>query len=230
MKSKPAISSWEKWTLMSVIILGLSGVVIWFNLRVFGVEDGAPYIAVVGLVALASLLITRHVKRHPVVMAFVVGAFIFDILFTVCLTINAAYSLSIMREMSVAGVAERELAGNLETVGKLKSDRAQRAALSMLDRTAPTATRSSVFSAHEKNLRWIMIAELTLAGIAIFTLIGLSIFDKDGNGIPDALESPTLSVPSVAGLGDRGFSHTATASAARGRGQVYTAEGPVRPQ
>lgn len=194
---KPAIASWEKWVLMTVIIFGLSGIVVWFNLRVFGLADGAPYIAVVGLVALASLLITRHVRRYPVVFSFVVAAYIFEVLLTVCLCVNAVYSLSVLRAMSVAGMSDASLSQNLKIVGDLKTATVQRDALTLLKSTAQP-TRAEVFSEHERILRLIMLVELGLSGLAIFGLIGISIFDKNEKGIPDSVEAePTASLPSV---------------------------------
>ena len=194
---KPAIASWEKWVLMTVIIFGLSGIVVWFNLRVFGLADGAPYIAVVGLVALASLLITRHVRRYPVVFSFVVAAFIFEVLLTVSLCINAIYSLSTMRAMSVAGIGEERMTQNLKIVSDLKTATVQRDALNVLKSTAQP-TRSGVFSENERILRLIMFVELGLSGLAIFGLIGISIFDKNENGNQDSVEAaPTASLPSV---------------------------------
>lgn len=197
-------ASWEKWALMSVIILGLSGVVVYFNLRVFGIQDGAPYCAVVLFMVLVSLLITRHIKRRPVTVNFVRAAFVFEVLLTIALGVNVTYSLSVMREMSVAGQAEERQTENLkattqnvEAIGKLTSPAAQRAAARALeaqqkaqagDKPAPVVSRAAVFSANEKVLFWIMIAELSVAMLATFTLLGLSVFDRDMSGVPDFLE------------------------------------------
>jgi len=227
---KPVMSGWEKWLLMSVIILGLSAIVVYFNLRVFGLTDGAPYVAVVSLMALTSLLITRHVKRYPVTTSFVVAAFIYEILLTATLATNAAYSLSVMRVMSVAGQGEAAMAANLETATKFKTDRAQREALALVSHQAPTASRSAVFAEKENFLFRLMLLELCFVGIAIFSLIGLSIFgDRDGNGIPDFLESTkpdrsemnSLPLPNAVALAMR---HTAR------RSPAPLVEGPERPQ
>jgi len=227
---KPVMSGWEKWLLMSVIILGLSAIVVYFNLRVFGLIDGAPYVAVVSLMALTSLLITRHVKRYPVTTSFVVAAFIYEILLTATLATNAAYSLSVMREMSVAGQGEAALSANLETATKFKSDRAQREALALVSHQAPTASRSAIFAEKEQTLFRLMLLELSFVGVAIFSLIGLSIFgDRDGNGIPDFLESTKPERPEptslpLSNVGALAMRHTAR------RSPAPLVEGPERPQ
>lgn len=200
----PGFSAWEKWMVMTVIILGLSGVVIYFNLRVFGLADGLPYIAVVSFIALVSLLVTRHIKRYPVTANFIKAAFIFEILLTLALGVNAAYSLSVMREMSVAGQTEERQTTNLkattqnvEAIGKLSSPAAQRAAARALeaqqkqqggDKPAQIVSRAAVFAEKEAVLFWIMISELCAAMLATFALLGLSVFDKDQSGVPDFLE------------------------------------------
>lgn len=201
----PGFAGWEKWAIMTVIIIGLASVVIYFNLRVFGIEDGAPYIAVVLFIVLVSLLVTRHVKRVPVTANFIKAAFIFEILLTVALGVNAAYSLSTMREMSIAGEAEKLQSENLKAVGqtidaagKLQSKAAQRAAMRALEAqtkapspespAAAPVTRAAVFSQKERILFWIMISELAIAMLATFALLGLTVFDKDLSGIPDFLE------------------------------------------
>jgi hypothetical protein len=133
----PVMAGWEKWLLMTVIILGLSTIVVYFQF---------PGVWLVGWRALhrcyladslTSLLITRHVRRYPVTTSFVVAAFIYEVLLTATLATNAAYSLSVMREMSIAGQGEAALSANLETATKFKSDRAQRQALSLVSGQAP---------------------------------------------------------------------------------------------
>ena len=204
--SIPGFAAWEKWSILSVVLLGLAGVVVWFNLRVFGWQDGAPYIAVVAFIVLVSFITTRHIKRNPVTTNFLKAAFVFEILLTVALGVNVAYSLSVMREMSVAGQAEEQHSRDLQTtsqtvdsIAKLTSPAAQRAAARALEaqqkaqageKPAQVITRAAVFSANEKVLFWIMIAELSVAMLATFTLLGLSVFDRDMSGVPDFLERP----------------------------------------
>lgn len=208
----PGFAGWEKWAIMTVVIIGLASVVIYFNLRVFGLADGAPYIAVVLFIVLVSLLVTRHVRRMPVTVNFIRAAFIFEILLTVALGVNAAYSLSTMREMSVAGEAEKQQAENLKAVGsavnsiaQLQSPAAQRAASRALEAQAKAGesaaarpvTRAAVFVDKERVLFWIMIAELAVAMLATFALLGLTVFDKDFSGVPDFLEKQPAKAPSA---------------------------------
>ena len=196
---------------MTVVILGLAGVVVWFNLRVFGLADGAPYVVVVSFIVLVSFITTRHIKRHPVTTNFLKSAFVFEVLLTVALGANVAYSLSVMREMSIAGQSEARQAENVKTtsqtveaIAKLKSPAAQRAAARALEaqQNAPSQviTRAAVFASKDQVLFWIMIAELAVAMLATFTLLGLSVFDKDLSGIPDFLERPVFAQvsPSIA--------------------------------
>lgn len=227
----PVMAGWEKWLLMTVIILGLSAIVVYFNFRVFGWLDGAPYIAVIFLIALTSLLITRHVRRYPVTTSFVVAAFIYEVLLTATLATNATYSLSVMREMSIAGQGEAVLSANLETATKFKSDRAQRLALSLVSEQAPAASRTAVFAAKERDLFRIMIAELLLVGIAIFSLIGLSIFgDRDQNGIPDFLESSQHDRQDITGIAPSGVAALALRHSAPRRSPAPLVDGTNRPQ
>ncbi len=216
----PGFSSVEKWMIMAMVILGLSAVIVYFNLRVFGVADGIPYIAVVSFVVLVSLLVTRHIKRHPVTVNFIRAAFCFEVLLTIALGINAAYSLSVMREMSVAGEDEKrqtetlkETTQTVESIAKLTSPAAQRAAARALEaqqkqqsgeKPAAPVSRAAVFAAKERILFWIMLGELAISMLATFTLLGLSVFDRDFSGVPDFLEkaapspkpqSPALSSP-----------------------------------
>lgn len=186
---RPGFSAVEKWLIMLAIIIGLASVVAWFNVRTFGYADGLPYLAVLGFVVLVSLLTTRHIKRYPVTVAFVRSAFVFEVLLAVILGVNAAYSLSTVREMSVAGQAEERLQANIEAASKLKSPAAQRRALRLVEGQGEVKSKAQVFAQVERRLFWIMIAELGIAMLAAFVLLGLSVFDQDGNGVPDFLES-----------------------------------------
>jgi len=178
---------WEKWALMSVLILGLASILIYFNIRVFE-WDGWPYISVVAFIVLLSFVVTRHIKRSPVTRNFLTAAFVFEVLLTLALGINAAFSLSVMREMSVAGQGEVSQRETLKEVGKLKGWRTQRDALKMVGTGGAIETRQAVFARNERWLFWIMIGELGIALLATFTLLGLSVFDQDKNGAPDFLE------------------------------------------
>ncbi len=186
---KFGFAGWEKWALMSVIILGLSSVIVYFNFRVFGMADGWPYTAVVAFIVLLSLIVTRHVKQNPVTTNFLRAAFIFEVLLCVVLCLNVVYSLSVMREMSVAGQNEKEWREAIDSVSKLRGRNNQKQALQQLKQDGyKIQTRQEVFVEKEQVLFWIMMAELTVALLATFVLLGYSVFDRNNNGVMDFLE------------------------------------------
>lgn len=208
------LKNWEKWVVIFVMIAGLSSIIVYFNVRVFGWYDGAPYIAVVGLIVLMSFIITRHIKYNPVTTNFLRAAFIFEIMLCISLGVNVAYSLSVMREMSVAGQGEihqteiaKTQSQTMAEIAKFKSPQAQRVATRSMAAsqqgkgTAPVLSKLDVFKQYDRWLFWIMIGELAVAGVSFFVLLSLSVFDADGNGIPDFIESkaPTPS-PRFAGM------------------------------
>lgn len=189
MNNKPGFAPWEKWALMSIIILGLSGIIIYFNYRTFGMADGLPYTAVIAFIILISLLITRHIRYNPVTTNFLRAAFVFEVLLTAALALNVVYSLSVMREMSVASQAETSRKETLDSISKLRGSRAQRQALEMV-KGEEVKGRQTIFADKERWLFWIMIAELGIGVLATFVLLGLSVFDKDKDGVPDVLQRP----------------------------------------
>jgi hypothetical protein len=183
------LNHWEKWLILSVINLGLSAVIIWFNVRVFGLAEGAPYIAVVSFLVLLSFVVTRHVKRTPVTKTFTQAAFLFEILLTVALGLNTALSLSVLRGMAVADQATHQLTENLTAVSKLRGSTTQREALQLVQSAGPVSSRQTVFMATERLLFWVMIAELVIGLLATFTLLGLSVFQTDQSDRSDMAES-----------------------------------------
>ncbi len=185
------LRGWQKWALLSVLIIGLSSIVVYFNLAVFGIADGWPYAAVVAFIVLLSFIVTMHIKRNAqsVTTNFLRAAFIFEVMLALALALNVVYSLSVMRTMSVAGQAEASQRETIKEIGKLKGSRAQREALKQTGGQVATKTRQQVFAEYERWLFWIMIAELGVALLATFTLLGLSVFDGDKNGVPDFMES-----------------------------------------
>lgn len=200
----PGLKNWEKWVVIFVMIAGLSSIIVYFNVRVFGWYDGAPYIAVVGLIVLMSFIITRHIRYNPVTTNFLRAAFIFEILLCISLGVNVAYSLSVMREMSVAGQGEihqEEIAKTqsqtMAEIAKLKSPQAQRTATRTMAATqgkgtTPVLSKLDVFKQYDRWLFWIMIGELAVAGISFFVLLSLSVFDADGNGVPDFMQKTPI--------------------------------------
>lgn len=198
--------NWEKWTMMLLIVVGLSSIVVYFNVRVFGWWDGAPYIVVMASVVILSLFITRHLKHDAATTNFKIAAYIFEGVLIVAMVVSVAYSLSVMRVMSVAGQEEdhqtelaKTQAQSLTAIGRFKSPQAQRVATGTLAAsrpqgkgTSPSLTKMEVFSQYERILRWIMIGELGFTLFAFFVLLGLSVFDKDGDGIPDFMQKTPM--------------------------------------
>ncbi len=197
-KNKPGFDSWEKWLLMSVIILALSGVVIFMNVRVYGWIDGAVYIAVVAFIVLLSFLITRHIRRNPVTTNFLRAAFIFEVLLCIALGVNVIFSLSTMREMSVYRQSEQNRTAAIEAVGKLRGSRNQRDALKYArgnEKTDQVRTSEQVFAENERGLFYILCSEIGIALLATFVLLGLSVFDKNLDGIPDVFQQSQAMIP-----------------------------------
>ena len=103
---KPGLSSWQKWALMTVIVGGLSGIVTYFNYRGFGTWDGLPYSAVVAFLTLLSFIVTLHIRRGTATTNFLRAAFVFEVLLCVALGLNAAYSLSVMRDDFITALGQ----------------------------------------------------------------------------------------------------------------------------
>lgn len=99
------------------------------------------------------------------------AAFVFEIVLTAALIVNACYSISVQRKMSVARMGETSQAQTIEQIGKLRGGRTQRAALEKMEKRE---TAQSVFADVERTLFWIMICELGLYAIAAFSLFAIA--------------------------------------------------------
>ncbi len=197
---KDGFAAWQKWALISVFILACASIVGYFNYRVFGVEDGIPYFGILGYIVLLSFIVTSHIKRKPVTSTFLKAAFFFEVVLAVILGINAAYSFSVQREMSIAGQSQDFKKDAIGGVAKLKGGSTQRLALGQLN-LGQLATKQEVFAQYERVLFWILAIEILAVILTTFTLLGLSTFgDKDGNGIPDFLERRQSSHPAAQSL------------------------------
>src|SRR5262245_25318725 len=108
-----------KWLVFPSMSLTLAGIVAWFNVVVFGLKDGAFYIAAVAIIALFSIAINKYVSSQNSRLA--IAAFCFEILLILVLAANAIYSLSIQREMGVARLAEQTRSEDLKNISTLKS-------------------------------------------------------------------------------------------------------------
>jgi hypothetical protein len=168
-----------KWLVFPSLSLALAATVAWFNLRAFGWEDGAIYLAVVAAITLFSIAITKYVRLSddddPSNDHLAVTAFIFEIVLTLALVINAAYSLSVQREMSIARQSKAAQSEDLKSVSGIRDRRAQREATRMLrDQSKGEKSVAAIFAANERPLFWIMVGELLAYGVAAFTLLAVS--------------------------------------------------------
>src|SRR5262245_39441797 len=169
-----------KWLVFPSMSLTLAGCVAWFNIVVFGLRDGAFYIAAVAIIALFSIAINKYVGAENSRLA--VAAFVFEVLLILVLGANAIYSLSIQREMSVARLAETNQKETITEIGKLRGSRTQRAALEKIDKPV---TSQSVFARHERALLWVMAGELLAYVLAAFTLYALSHLVRNPEPVDD---------------------------------------------
>lgn len=159
-----------KWIVFPSLTLALAGVIAYFNVRVFGVEDGAPYVVVVGVLTAFSIAINKYISSSNIALAR--ATFVFEIILTLALALNAAYSFSVQREMSIARQSETARSEDLKTIKGLKSRTAQRDATRMI--ATNSASAQQVFADNERPLFWIMVAELLAYIISAFTLLALS--------------------------------------------------------
>jgi len=187
-----------KWIVFPSLTLALAAAIAWFNVRAFGWEDGAVYLGVVAAITLFSIAINKYVKLidddDSANDRLAVAAFIFEIILTVALIINAAYSLSVQREMSVARQRESAQGKDLETATRFRSKAAQREAARMLREQGRDSRNSQViFAENERPLFWIMVGELLAYGVAAFTLLAVSSLGGRGGGAPqNTLQLPVI--------------------------------------
>src|SRR5262249_14177700 len=152
----------------------------WFNLTVFGMKDGAPYVAVVTLIGIFSVLINRYTESTNRNLS--KAAFTFEIFLTAALIVNATYSISVQRKMSVAKMAETAQTVTIEQISKLRGSKTQQMALDKVDKQT---SAQSVFASVEDILFWIMAAELGLYGLSSFTLFAIAkLIDADEEETP----------------------------------------------
>jgi energy-converting hydrogenase Eha subunit A len=164
-----------KWVIFPANSIALAAVIVYFNLRVFGLEDGVPYSIIVAMIGLFSIVIVKYAESDNRTLGR--AAFCFEIALTAMLILNAAYSISVQRKMSVARMGETSQAATIEQIGKLRGSRTQREALQKIDKQE---SAQSVFADVERTLFWIMICELGLYAIAAFSLFAIAkLMDAD---------------------------------------------------
>ena len=187
MRKKRKEFSVLKWIVFPLNSVVLAGIVAYFNVTVFGYRDGLPYTAIVCLIGVFSIVINKYTESDNRSLAR--AAFVFEIVLTAALIVNACYSVGVQRKMSVARQAETSQADTIDKISKLRGSRTQREALKKIDKTEAAA---SVFSNVENILFWIMVGELALYGLSAFTLFALAKLMDDpapeADEFPDELE------------------------------------------
>src|SRR5262245_1128200 len=175
-QQKIGFRGWEKWLAMSLLIPALAAIIIWFNLDVFGTTGaGLAYTGVVAFVVLISFLVTRHIKYNPTTTNFLRAAFVFECLLTLALAVNVTYSLSVWREMAVSSEAAQSRQDTISEIGKLRGSGNQRRALEYAggnESKGQSRSKEQIFGDNERVLFWIVCAELGIAVLATFVLIG----------------------------------------------------------
>ena len=163
-----------KWVVFPANSVVLAGVVAYFNLRVFGLEDGVPYSIIVAMIGLFSIVIVKYAESDNRTLAR--AAFVFEVILICALIVNAAYSISVQRKMSVARMAETNQKETITEIGKLRGSRTQREALQKIDKQQ---SAQSIFANVEQVLFWIAVGELLLYALSTFTLFAIAKLVED---------------------------------------------------
>jgi len=174
-----------KWIVFPANSVILAAIIAYFNVTVFGLRDGLPYSIIVGMIGLFSIVIVKYAESENKSLAR--AAFVFEIVLTAALIVNACYSVSVQRRMSVAKMAETSQADTIDKISKLKGSRTQREALKVVDKPQ---SAQSIFVSVEDILFWIMACELALYGLSAFTLFALAKLIDGSRSEPEAEEFP----------------------------------------
>lgn len=180
-----------KWIVFPANSIILASIIAWFNLTVFGWGDGLPYSVIVAMIGVFSIVINKYTESENKNLA--KAAFVFEIFLTAALVINAAYSVSVQRKMSVARMGETSQKDTITEISKLKGSRTQREALQKIDKRE---TAQAVFANVENILFWIMVGELALYAVSAFTLFALAkLMGEQSNAIaqPVKVSQPVIS-------------------------------------
>src|SRR5262245_54624625 len=158
-----------KWLTFAPIVLGLSGAIVYFNLKLFAGEGSVIYIVALVCVNITSIVMVHFTgsSKRPVRFT----AYTFEGLLILALLLNVSYSLSAQRDLSLVKQAGTDRNAALGEIAKLKSGRAQREAIGLLSDVPDVRTAFGSFDAF---LFWVMVLELTLALGGLFTLYGVA--------------------------------------------------------
>ncbi len=184
-----------KWFFVISLTAVLGGIVAYFNLRIFGQEDGMPYVLAIVVMGGIAIGVAHYTGSENKMMR--TAAFTCDVALFVVLIISAAYSISGLRELSLARQIGEERSTAIKEVGNLKSKQAQLEATRWLAaKDSDNESMQATFKRYERPLFWLMIAEVGLSGLACFLLFGIShLRDDNHDGIPDVVQSKKVARP-----------------------------------
>ena len=181
------LMKWEKWLLLGGPHIALSAFVYYFNIRVFGEEDAKFYVAPLAVMAIVSFIAARHIHTGGSTSVFRTRALQAELSILAVLLLNVCISMMVLREMSLAGQAEKRMDGNLERATKLKSLEAQdRLVAAVL--MGKGSNKIQVFQEKEKILVGLLFLELLVAMGWGLVLVAYSVGDADKNGKVDFFE------------------------------------------
>lgn len=186
-QSQSGLSKGEKWFLLGGVHLALSSFVYYFNVRVFGEEDAAFYIAPLVVLAVVSLIAGRHIQAGNSTPEFQRKAFQVELSILGILFLNVVVSMMVLREMSLASQAEVRFDKNVESATKLRSVDAQDRLIGALV-AGKSPTKTEVFQQKERILVGLLFLELFVAMGGGLMLVAYSIGDSDKNGKVDIFE------------------------------------------
>ena len=168
-----------KWLIFPAVTIGLTIGIAIFNVRTFGWAGSFLYLIALGVVNAISFVMIHFTgfTKRPVRFS----AYIFEGLLILALLINVSYSLSAQRDLSLVAQAGESHEKQLEQVSKLKSGRAQAAAIGQLSNVVDIRTAFGQFDAV---LFWVMVSELGLSLGGLFTVYGLAAIRPGSRRMP----------------------------------------------
>jgi len=190
-KSKYAVQEFGvmKWLLMVALTATLCTITSYFNLRVFGAEDGLPYVFAVACIGAGTLVNAHYLGSRHKGMRYT--AYIFELLLSIVLIVSAAYAMSGLRELSLAKQVNQDQNAAIRDIKDLKSKSAQKSGMEMVAaKYSKSQDVQAIFTKYDRPLFYLLIIELSAFGLSIFTMIGIAFLpDRDGDGVPDIFQS-----------------------------------------
>ena len=158
-----------KWFVFPGLTIALSSILINFNIKVFGFADSLPYIAMILMVMVFSVMICKFTSskfRHIRITAYGI-----ELVLMIALGVSAAYCFSVQREMTVADKLQQTNVSIISEISKLDR-RAQRAMSKNVELSKESSM--SVFKEYERMLFWMFIGEFFAYATGGFVLLGMT--------------------------------------------------------